>query len=296
MPSRRRRRRPWLTAVVLLAAFSLTVGAVVVALDHLSTGPPPVQRCVAELGGQHHSLEVDQAETVALFAGIAAERGLPPRAVTIAIATAMQESRLRNIDYGDRDSLGLFQQRPSQGWGTEEQVMDPVYATNAFYDGLVAVDGYQQMEVTVAAQEVQRSAFPDAYAQHEAMARAFASGLAGQTPAGITCTLAELETNEASLILLADAVEEILTRDLPSVALDTAAEQFLILDATGLGADPAEADPAAWAVGQWAVATAYRTGASEVVVDGHRWQRGSDSWTEAAPDDEPLPAGHVLVR
>ena len=67
------------------------------------------------------------------------DRGLPERAVVIALATAQQESRLRNLDYGDRDSLGLFQQRPSQGWGTEAQVQDPVYAAGKFYDGLVKV-------------------------------------------------------------------------------------------------------------------------------------------------------------
>ena len=160
--NRRRRRRGWITALVLLTAFAVAVGAVVVALNNLSSGPPLVQRCVATLGDSHHSLDFDQVEHAALFAGIAAERGLQPRAVTIAIATAMQESRMRNIDYGDRDSLGLFQQRPSQGWGTEEQVMDPVYSTNAFYDGLVQVSGYEQLEITVAAQAVQRSAAADA--------------------------------------------------------------------------------------------------------------------------------------
>ena len=95
-------------------------------------------------------------------------RGLPARAASIALATAYQESKLRNLDHGDRDSLGLFQQRPSQGWGTAEQLQDPYYAVNAFYDALVKVDGYQAMRITEAAQKVQRSGFPEAYEDHAA--------------------------------------------------------------------------------------------------------------------------------
>ena len=76
----------------------------------------------------------------------------------IALATAQQESRLRNLDYGDRDSLGLFQQRPSQGWGTEAQVQDPVYAAGKFYDGLVKVPDWETGRLTEIAQAVQRSA------------------------------------------------------------------------------------------------------------------------------------------
>ncbi|NYI03446.1 cell wall-associated NlpC family hydrolase [Allostreptomyces psammosilenae] len=83
------------------------------------------------------------------------------------MATALQESSLRNLSYGDRDSLGLFQQRPSQGWGTAEQIQDPVYASTKFYEGLLAVDGWESMTLTQAAQAVQRSDFPDAYAKWE---------------------------------------------------------------------------------------------------------------------------------
>nr|WP_237728262.1 M15 family metallopeptidase [Cellulomonas sp. APG4] len=100
------------------------------------------------------------------------------QAGVVAIATAMQESSLRNLDGGDRDSLGLFQQRPSMGWGTTEQITDPVYATTAFLygattnPGLVDVDGWEDAAVTVAAQAVQRSGHPNAYAKWETLARA----------------------------------------------------------------------------------------------------------------------------
>ncbi|MGV9373940.1 hypothetical protein [Micromonospora tulbaghiae] len=100
--------------------------------------------------------------------------GLPERAAVISIATALQESKLENLghlgDRNDHDSLGLFQQRPSSGWGTPEQITDPEYSTLAFLKGLKQVDGWQDMPLTEAAQTVQVSAYPDAYAQWEKQA------------------------------------------------------------------------------------------------------------------------------
>ncbi|MEY9876288.1 cell wall-associated NlpC family hydrolase [Streptacidiphilus sp. MAP12-33] len=97
---------------------------------------------------------------------------VPARGQVIALATALQESGLQNLSYGDRDSLGLFQQRPSQGWGTPAQLQDPVYASTAFYKALLQVDGWQQLPLTEAAQAVQKSGFPDAYAKWESLANA----------------------------------------------------------------------------------------------------------------------------
>lgn len=111
---------------------------------------------------------------------------VPPRGQVIALATALQESGLRNIDYGDRDSLGLFQQRPSQGWGTREQILDPIYASTRFYKALISLKDWQDMPLTVAAQKVQKSGFPDAYAKHEPLATALQQAIApnlGSTPA-----------------------------------------------------------------------------------------------------------------
>lgn len=145
--------------------------------------------CTATVGNRTVTLNLEQAENAALITAISVRRGMPARAATIALATAYQESKLYNLDGGDRDSLGIFQQRPSQGWGTEEQVLDPVYSTNAFYDALVDVEGYDSMPVTVAAQEVQRSAYPDAYADHEADARVLASALTGNSPGAFSCSV-----------------------------------------------------------------------------------------------------------
>ena len=119
-----------------------------------------------------------------VIVNVGRDLGVPDYGIVIALATAMQESSLRNIDWGDRDSLGLFQQRPSTGWGSAEQIMDPVFAAKAFYGGpsnpnpgrtrgLLDYSGWQSMDLTDAAQKVQRSAYPEAYAKWEASAWAW---------------------------------------------------------------------------------------------------------------------------
>ncbi|MFG2430322.1 C40 family peptidase [Streptomyces sp. NPDC048590] len=129
------------------------------------------------------SEQVPNAQTI-VAAGLSLD--VPTKGQIIALATAMQESRLRNLGYGDRDSLGLFQQRPSQGWGSAQQIRDPVYASEQFYKHLLKVDGWQQMTVTQAAQAVQKSGLPDAYAQWENLATALQAAIAKTFPGGGT--------------------------------------------------------------------------------------------------------------
>ncbi|CAL9584346.1 hypothetical protein SUDANB106_05110 [Streptomyces sp. enrichment culture] len=123
--------------------------------------------------------QIPHAQTI-VATGISLQ--VPRRGQIVALATALQESRLRNLDYGDRDSLGLFQQRPSQGWGSAERIRDPVYASERFYTALVRVSGWQQMTVTQAAQAVQKSGYPDAYAQWEPLATALQTAIAATFP------------------------------------------------------------------------------------------------------------------
>ncbi|WP_405388145.1 NlpC/P60 family protein [Streptomyces sp. NBC_01102] len=127
------------------------------------------------------SEQVPNAQTI-VAAGLSLD--VPTKGQIIALATAMQESRLRNLGYGDRDSLGLFQQRPSQGWGSAQQIRDPVYASEQFYKHLLKVNGWQQMTVTQAAQAVQKSGLPDAYAQWENLATALQAAIAKTFPNG----------------------------------------------------------------------------------------------------------------
>jgi hypothetical protein len=114
-------------------------------------------------------LNREQRANVALIISIGKQRHLDPLAWQIEIQAAMTESGLRNLDHGDRDSLGLFQMRPSQGWGTREQVTNPTYEINKFYDVLLGVSGWQDMTPGRAAQAVERSAFPDRYRRFTAM-------------------------------------------------------------------------------------------------------------------------------
>jgi hypothetical protein len=260
-----------LLALALLAGGIYTVVAFVQRSETLVT-----ERCTADVGTQHAELATDQAANASLITAVAVQRGLPARAATIALATAMQESKLRNIDHGDLagpDSRGLFQQRPSQGWGSQEQIMDPYYAANAFYDALIKVPGYESMEITDAAQRVQRSAFPTAYAQHEVMGRSFASALSGQTPAGMQCILrAPQEAGRP------ETVESELARAYGT--LGTAVEgESLVVEASS---------SEAWSVAQWAVANAKDLAVTQVDVSGRSWfRKDQDGWQVSdAPDGQ----------
>src|SRR5690349_23736470 len=126
----------------------LLVAGLLVAVAVRDREPARSEYCVAEVGTTRAQIDLEQARWTTLMSAIAQRRGMPPRATTIAIATAFQESKIHNIDYGDRDSVGLFQQRPSQGWGTREQILDPEYAINTFYNSLAKVDGYEAMIIT----------------------------------------------------------------------------------------------------------------------------------------------------
>ena len=134
--------------------------------------------------GQVVALTDEMRGNAALIVRIGRQEGVSDQGIVVALAAAAQESGLRNVRYGDRDSLGLFQQRPSTGWGTAAQVLDPERAIRAFYGGagnpnpgrtrgLLDIPGWTSMSVTQAAQAVQISAFPDAYAKWETSARAW---------------------------------------------------------------------------------------------------------------------------
>ncbi len=239
--------------------------------------------CRATALGQDVVFSPEQAANAATITAIALKRGLPVHAAAIANATAIQESKLRNVRFGDRDSLGLFQQRPSQGWGTKEQILDPIYSTNKFYDALVKIDGYQAMEVTKAAQEVQRSGFPDAYANHEQEGRVLASTLAGQSAGGIGCRL-----DEATASTPAATLAKRLTAELGVPAKVQGAEVV----ATGRSALEA------WAAGSWAVAHAEADGITSVTVGNRSWTRarGEKAWSWQTADKPIAPTAVTITR
>ncbi len=121
-----------------------------------------------------------QVANAAVIVHVGQQMSVPPRGLVIAVATAMQESSLYNsAKETDHDSVGLFQQRPSQDWGTKTQIMDPVYASRKFYEKLLQIPGWQSLPLTVAAQKVQHSAFPHAYAKHEPAATRLVNAVTG---------------------------------------------------------------------------------------------------------------------
>lgn len=129
------------------------------------------------------TLGEDQVRDAAIIIKTGQDMRVPARGWVIGVATALQESRLSNLpDLGaqnDHDSIGLFQQRPSQGWGTPQQLTDPAYQSRKFFEKLLKVPGWQDLPLTVAAQRVQVSAYPDAYAKHEAFASQIVDALTG---------------------------------------------------------------------------------------------------------------------
>ena len=170
-----------------LAGSLALVGAIAFFANRGSTsaGPPP---CQVVASGFHYLLDRSQVSNAIIITDAAEALGLPHHAVTVALAAALQESLLHNLDHGDRDSLGLFQQRPSQGWGSPSQILDPRYAADAFVRALTRIDQWQTMSVNDAAQLVQHSATPNAYAKSEAEARAIARATTGELPGTLTCS------------------------------------------------------------------------------------------------------------
>jgi murein DD-endopeptidase MepM/ murein hydrolase activator NlpD len=129
------------------------------------------------------NLDADQMRNAAVIVNVAQQMGIPPRGWVIGVATALQESWLRNLPNlgarNDHDSIGLFQQRPSMGWGSPDQLLDPAYTSRKFFEKLAKVKGWEKMALTEAAQAVQRSAYPDAYAKHEPLAAQIVDALTG---------------------------------------------------------------------------------------------------------------------
>jgi hypothetical protein len=247
-------------AVVAVTA----VIALVVARMWPSTHAAVTPECQARGAAGTFVLSADQAAYATTIAAVGKRLGLPDHAVSVALAAALQESGLRNLPGGDRDSIGLFQQRPSQGWGTPQQIADPIYAATAFYDHLAQVPDWEARSVTDAAQAVQHSAAPNAYASWEPEARTLAAAFTGEVPGAFSCrfpppSTAPLRTEMAAAM----------SRELGSPALAATVDA-----------------PRGWLVASWVVGHAleYRVGA--VSFAGQRWTPSAGTW-EARPPDVP---------
>ncbi|WP_328583430.1 hypothetical protein [Streptomyces sp. NBC_00370] len=287
----RRRRRP----LRIAAAFLVLLGVAAYVITQYVTGGPHSQQCkvVAKNPGDDkasYELSPEQAANAATISAVGTTRGMPERAVTIALATSLQESALRNLDHGDRDSLGLFQQRPSKGWGTAAQIVDPVYSSGQFYDHLAKIPGYSRLPLTVAAQRVQRSGFPQAYAKHEPDATLLAAAFTGRAAAVLTCPAPAPavagDPKKVRAALVSNFGRKVLPQPDPSqapaseeVGGPAGPEVSVPVDAL----PPAEGGRRGWELAQWAVAQAAELHISEVGYAGRVWSaaKADQGWRRA---------------
>lgn len=181
-------RKPVVIVALLALLGVFGVVAVVSSFDGKIKLPQLGPECIVRADGEV-ALDLVQMANAATITAVGMRRKMPERAVVIALATAFQESKLENLDTGDRDSVGLFQQRPSQGWGTPEKIQDPRYAASKFYSALKKVKGWQKMRVTDAAQKVQRSAYPNAYEKWADESAVLAKALTGRATGAVECTV-----------------------------------------------------------------------------------------------------------
>jgi hypothetical protein len=321
----RRRARALIACVVGIALIAGLISAAIYGFDQLTHHKLSADSCQVVGTGvspETYTMDPDQLLNASIIADVAMRRALPERAVIVALATAQQESKLRNLDYGDADSLGLFQQRPSQGWGSAAQVIQPVYAAGKFYDTLLKVSNWQGLAVGEAAQDVQRSAFPQAYASWEPRATALAGALTGTTFAQLTCRLvhpgvASLEaaanavaasspaasapaaspaitTPTAAAAAVIDGLSSDLSVTSPSVDrvnAKTTTVTVLGLGATGAGGD-VDAIHRDASVAAWAIAHAATDGITSVVLGNQEWRPDKSGWHDAKT---PAVTGHVVI-
>ena len=296
-------RRP---RVLALAGSALVL--VLAAIGYLAVGsrpgpappaPPPPPGCQAGTGVAAIPLGTDQAGIAATIAGVAARQRLPRRAVTIALAAALQESRLQNLDYGTLDSVGVFQQRPSQGWGTTAELEDPVYATTKFFAALVRVPGYTRLPVDQAAQDVQHSADGYAYEQWVGVATLLTGYFTGTSPAGVSCwyTPAGQPDMAGALMQLTQTFGPE-SRDGVLVGITTDRSGKKKADRS-VAVVHAQRD-GAWTVAGWLVAHAQQYGISQVRYAGYVWNaaNGSMGWQRASGSGQaasPVPRGSIVA-
>lgn len=237
---------------------------------------PTATSCTVKAGGEV-TLDATQMANAATITAVGVRRGMPERAVVVALATAFQESKLENLRHGDRDSLGLFQQRPSKGWGTPEQINDPRYSAGKFYAALKKVKGWEKMRVTDAAQKVQRSAYPEAYERWTDQSTVLAEALLGKATGAVAC---EIGGGDPKLRggAAASAVSRGFKLDwgaLPALGQpDPLGLSLLVPD-----------ERAGWQYAHWLVAHAEDNGVRRVRFGALQWTAGKGTWGPAKAHD-----------
>jgi hypothetical protein len=263
-----------------MAARSTKIAVVLVLIAAVTTGAVFGVRKLIDLADSHYTydhctigayeLDLDQAMVTAEMVGAVSKYtpALPERAAVLVLAAGLQESKLRNLapGQGDRDSVGVLQQRPSQGWGggSAAKLNDVGEATREFLDALVKVNGWQTMTLADAIQAVQISADGSAYAQHEDEATVLADAFQGHRPAAVTC-----EFGKPTVVASTAKVAAQLRDQLP-------VEQPTTTDRT------VSVPGAAWQTVAWLIANADRLGIDQVAYGDRAWSR-SDGWQAGRP-------------
>ena len=269
-----RKKQTRMLALIALIALVASLGAFAIVKSLHGKMPRIGPECTVRADGVV-TLDWIQMANAATITAVGVRRAMPQRGIVIALATALQESKLENLETGDRDSVGLFQQRPSQGWGTVEDIQDPRYAADRFYTALNKIKGWQQMRLTDAAQRVQRSAYPNAYQKWAAEATVLTKALTGGATAAVACTV----------------TGEPLVR---GAAAASAVMQGLRLDwGQGLGATAQQpsgltvtvGNPSAgWQYAHWLVSHARATGLERVRFAAHEWHAEAGTWQRVTAD------------
>lgn len=285
--------------VVCLLAAAVTAG-LLIWRNPFADRPECTVPGIAADGGRSAAVEltVAQLHHASTINAVGLSRGIPERGRIIAVATAYQESSLRNRENGDRDSVGLFQQRPSQGWGTKAEILDPIYAAGKFYDALLQVDDWQDLPLTQAAQKVQQSAYPDAYAKWEPQSTTLVRAFSGASPVELGCRAGGHRPTAIAPDRPAPAGTHDATPQLTAAlaAADAELGGLTVQDVTDEGrtatvsvslADLAP-DAAGRTLAAWAVAHGTGMNITDVAVDQQLWT--DHEWRTA---DQPLDAGLV---
>ncbi|HTJ72875.1 MAG TPA: hypothetical protein VL551_35385 [Actinospica sp.] len=297
------RKRGCLTGLVVVLVVAGVLAGLGIWLLHKLGGISlfNTAQCVATASNQSYTYDLEQMQNASTIAAVGVKLGVPSYGIEIAEATARQESKFYNVSGGDRDSLGLFQQRPSEGWGTAAQIMDTTYSSTAFYNALLKVSDWENLPLTQAAQDVQHSAYPDAYATHEAEAKVLMTVFTGTAGGGLTCTLdgptfSPQATDSAGLTtegqaVVADAQKQWGTASVEDVSASK--RTFALSVPSSLSGT--EATERGWAYANWAVSKAEVLGITQVGYDGKTWSasNNSDSWQTASATDAPT--GRVVL-
>ena len=296
MPYRNRRprwRRRLIVLTVIVALLAVAGYTAYTVYHHYIVRLLTVPGCQAGTGTNAVPLDFGQASDAATIAGVAVREQLPRQALTIAYATALQEAKLENPSYGDLDSVGIFQQRPSEGWGSTSQLEDPAYAAAAFFGALVKVPNYTGIPVYQAAQDVQRSADGSAYQQYAQTGATLAADFTA-VPHAVTCWY-DPATQASNLGVSPKLNLKAATSGLTDAFGAPGASGTVRSVATARSGESASFGVAAgggWPVANWLVANAGNYGITQVSYDGYQWTAGL---TETSWQPDPSAAARGIL-